>query len=199
MKIILTLIVALSTSLFANTYYYECQDDYNFTARYEDEKMWLFLPHETVALKQVRSASGARYTKGKMILFTKAQDATLCLDGRGKLTCKNNPKKALHEKAKLDGYNFQGLGNEPGWELLLQSPKSRFTYDYGEQVLEFTLPKPRSSGDSTLYHYRDKHKTMMIEIHNHRCFDSMSGEEFEVIVSIKLNGRLFTGCGNALH
>ncbi len=91
------LIVALSISLFANIYYYECQDDYHFSACLEGETMWLFLPHQTVALKQVPSASGVKYSKGKIILFTKAQDTILCHDVKGKLTCKNNPKKAKYD------------------------------------------------------------------------------------------------------
>ena len=31
------------------------------------------------------------------------------------------------------------------------------------------------------------------------CVDSMSGEEFETRVEVRLDGRSFPGCGQALH
>lgn len=197
MKTIYTLIVALSASLFANTYHYECQDGYDFTARLDGKEMTLFLPRKTVLLKPVVSASGAKYSNGEITLFTKGDKALLELDALGALTCKNHSLKAMKERAKHDGFDFRAQGNEPGWTLFL-AHKSQFVYDYGKERMEFTLPKARQSGDSTLYHYRDKKTTMMIELHHRTCHDTMSDEVFDVIVSIKKNGRLFTGCGNVM-
>ena len=74
-----------------------------------------------------------------------------------------------------------------------------FIYDHGAEQIHFKVPKPRESGDSTLYHYVNKNTTMMIELHHRRCHDSLSGKLFDTIVSIKKNGRMFTGCGNATH
>ena len=52
MKLVLLIIFAL-TSLFANTYYYECQDGYDVLARLEGKHMTLVLPRKEVVLPHV--------------------------------------------------------------------------------------------------------------------------------------------------
>ena len=44
----------------AVTYVYECDDDYNFVARIEGDKAWLFLPAGTVSLPQTPSGLDER-------------------------------------------------------------------------------------------------------------------------------------------
>jgi membrane-bound inhibitor of C-type lysozyme len=200
MKKILLIIVALSLSLFANTYYYECQDGYDVSARLEGKRMTLVLPRKEVVLQPVVSASGAKYSDGEITLFTKGDDALLQLDNLGHLTCKLNRSKSSISKEKIKRYDFRAQGHEPEWHFMIEDASQvSFSYDDGKEVMHFKLPKARQSGDSTLYHYLNDNTTMMIEFHHRRCYDTLSDKLFDTIVSIKKNGRIFTGCGNASH
>ena len=46
----------------ARTFVYEDGDGYRFVARAQGERVWLFLPGETLLLPQVVAASGAKYS-----------------------------------------------------------------------------------------------------------------------------------------
>jgi len=200
MKKILLTIVALSLSLFANTYYYECQDGYDVLARLEGDRMTLVLPGKEVVLPHVVSASEAKYSDGEITLFSKGEDALLQLDRLGVLTCKLNRAKSSITKKKPEVYDFRAQGHESEWSFVIRrGAQAHFIYNDGDEQMHFRLPKPRESGDSTLYHYVNKNTMMMIELHHRRCHDSLSGKLFDTIVSIKKNGRMFTGCGNATH
>jgi len=200
MKKTLLTIVTLSLSLFANTYYYQCQDGYDVSAHLEGEYMTLVLPRKKVELHHVVSASGAKYSNGEITLFSKGEDALLQLDSLGHLTCKLNRAKSSITKRKPEAYDFRAQGHEPEWSFVMRrGTKADFIYDNGVKEMHFKLPKARESGDSTLYHYGDNKTTMMIELHHRRCRDTLSGKLFDTIVSIKKNGRMFTGCGNTSY
>ena len=201
-KLFLLLFYLFVTLEASDTYYFRCQDGYNFAARYEDEKMWLFLPRVTVALREVEYAEPSRmFTDDKINFILEGEHARVAFDGLGYLFCENDALRAQKEQEKFDGYDFRAHGyNQRGWKLLLRgSGRSSLIYEEGKKRFDFKLPNPVRSGDSTLYIVKKGDDRIFIELHGRRCIDKKSGRRYESIVTIRLNALSFAGCGEALH
>jgi uncharacterized membrane protein len=112
--------------------------------------------------------------------------------------CHNDRRRAIWEKAKLDGVDFRAIGNEPGWVLEIQQ-RSRVVLvtDNGAKRVELPLPPPREDRDARTTRW--KAGELQIEAIGRPCNDSMSGEAFESEVIVTWQGRTLRGCGRALH
>lgn len=185
----------------SKTYVYECTDGMSFPVNIKKEHAWVFLPKETLNLPLVPSASGAKYSDGKTIFWSKGQEAYLNIGTGAQITCTNNPQRAVWEHAKLSGVDFRAVGNEPGWYLEIRHESIRYVGDYGSTSHIF--PKPQqtvaTSSNQTTYLTRDAENELNVQIEGKQCHDTMSGEEFESTVTIRLNGTIYLGCGRALH
>jgi uncharacterized membrane protein len=181
---------------------YESADGFSFVAAFRDTVAWVFLPRQTVALPRVLSASGAKYSDGQIMLWSKGQDAILSRPGLDDLTVTNNPRKAVWEHAKLQGMDFRAVGNEPGWVLELWGD-GRVVYrgDYGQTVLEFTRPEPVTTQDPprTTYTCTGAGHELVITLELGPCQDTMADEQYETSVTLLVDGQELRGCGKALH
>lgn len=185
----------------SKTYVYACPDGMNFTANIQPENAWLFLPGETIHLPQVPSGSGARYFDDRATFWSKGQEAYLKIDGSEHKSCINNPQRAVWEHAKLRGVDFRAVGNEPGWHLEIRPELISYVTDYGNTSRIFARPQPTvdQSGRRVTYLVHDNEDTIHIQIEGRPCQDSMSGEEFEATVTIRINDTSYRGCGRPLH
>jgi len=184
------------------TYVYNCENDYNFVARIQGEKVWLFLPNQTIWLPSVPSASGAKFNDKSNTYWSKGQEALLEVDKKIYQHCKNNPAKAIWEHAKLNGVDFRAVGNEPGWHLeIMNQNRIVLTTDYGQSHYIFKAPDPvinKPAGSAKYILQNNQHHAIVV-LTRERCQDSMSGESFETTVTVVLDGIRFRGCGKALH
>lgn len=186
------------------TFAYDCDHDkkWNWVVSFneKDDTMTLFAPGNTVTLKHVRSGSGARYSDGKITYWSKGNEALIEMDGK-KINCKEARGRSWIEQAKLQGYDFYAVGNEPGWNLKLNTDGIVFITNYGNQ--RFTFGKPKISEDqiNMMTTYRAKNDDHKIEVVLRRkaCSDSMSGEKFETTVLVAFDGKPLPGCGTPLH
>jgi uncharacterized membrane protein len=180
---------------------FECGDDYTFVARIQGDTAWVFLPGHTVALLQVPSGSGARYERENVVLWTKGEEALLQHGDAADRECVNNRRSAIWEHAKLNGADFRAVGNEPGWHLVIYPDRIVLVADYGAATYEFDTTEPTTDPTAAQTTYRtanDSHiLTLLIE--GRRCMDTMSDEEFEVTVTVTIDGQTLHGCGRALH
>ena len=181
------------------TYVFKCGDKFNFVARIEDNKAWLFLPGETIETYKVTDT------------LYRSLEASLRLDGnKGSLesfqgnyeNCRNIQRQAVWEHAKLNGADFRAIGNEPGWHLEIHSQsKIVLVTNYGSEQYEFDLPEPEAdtTASTTLYKVNQDGQELSLTILGEPCSDSMSGERFESSVEVVFNGQTLQGCGRALH
>ncbi|RKZ80956.1 MAG: hypothetical protein DRQ35_01220 [Gammaproteobacteria bacterium] len=186
----------------AKTYVYECDQQFSFTARIEGEKVWLFLPSETINLPHIPAASGTKFSDGDSLFWTKGNEAMLEVNSVSYRTCKNNHSKAIWEHAKLNGVDFRALGNEPGWVLTIaEGNKVTFKSNYGQTINKFIISPPVTNQNThtTLYQASNKNHTILIILEGTDCSDTMSGEAFETTVTVVLDDKEFNGCGKALH
>ena len=194
--------VSGDTKMSARTFYYQCAGDYTFVARLEGERIWLFLPGRTVQLPHVPSASGARYGDGTTLFWSKGEEALLNIGAEQYRDCRNNRGEAIWEHAKLNGVDFRGVGNEPGWYLEIRDGRSLlFVSAYGKHRHLFPNPERESSPETreTLYTaFTDSHSLRVI-LKGETCQDSMADSVYATRVRVELDGKVFRGCGRPLH
>jgi membrane-bound inhibitor of C-type lysozyme/uncharacterized membrane protein len=181
---------------------FECTDGFNFVTRLGAEQAWLFLPGDSLSLSHVRSASGAKYSDGTTTFWSKGDEAMLYFDGQTRSGCRNNRARAIWEEAKLNGVEFRAVGNEPGWFLeITPAEQIVFVSSYGETRYVFPTPDPLVDQQAhlTSYETRNKRHELTIVLKGQACRDTMSGEWFETTVTVRLDDKLYRGCGKALH
>lgn len=100
-----------------STYVFVCNDDLIYTVRVTGTEAWVFGPEGTHRLSIVPAEKGARYADGIFELWIEGQQAQLGETGGPLRSCRNDPRRAVWERAKLDGVDFRAVGNEPGWSL----------------------------------------------------------------------------------
>jgi len=184
-----------------STMVYECGDDYTFVARVQNDTAWVFLPGQTAALLQVNTESGAKYELGDMALTIEGEKALLHQPDAPEMACVNNRRSAIWEHAKLNGADFRAVGNEPGWHMEIHHDTIVLVADYGAATYEFETPEPieDQAGRQTTYEVTTDSHSMTVLLEGGGCTDTMSGEEFEVTVTVTLDDRTLRGCGRPLH
>lgn len=186
----------------AQTFVYECPDDFDFVARTETGKVWLFLPGKTIDLPHVPSASGTRYSNGSDTFWSKADEALIETSDGKHAGCRNNRARAIWEHAKLNGVDFRALGNEPGWYMEISNKQDiLLVTDYGQRTYRFlsSIIKSEPNNRTTIYSASINDSTIEVVIKGDACRDSMSGEAFSATVSVRIDNKKYHGCGKALH
>ncbi|MBT8440495.1 MAG: MliC family protein [Gammaproteobacteria bacterium] len=186
----------------AQTYVYECPDDFSFVARTETDRAWLFLPGTTLELALVQSASGTKYTNGSVTFWRNNNEAVIKSEEIKHTGCNNNRARAIWEHAKLNGVDFRALGNEPGWYMEISNKQDiLLVTGYGQQTYRFTSAIINSypHDRTTSYHAQSNGNSVEIIIKGMPCQDSMSGEAFSAAVTVLINNKRYMGCGKALH
>ena len=145
----------------------------------------------------------------KVVEFTDANPRIVIFAGsqrlRGSTKRQQRPgqKGALAENdvwhaAKLRGVAFRAIGQEPGWLLEIKNGEEiLIVTDYGQNRAAYPYVEPREdkAAEKTVFQV-DEDVSVLIE--NIRCTDSMSGESFEVTVTLTTGGQAYKGCGRAL-
>jgi len=102
-------------------------------------------------------------------------------------------------KAKLRGVAFRAIGQEPGWLLeITNGVEILLVTDYGETRTSMPYVEPVVFQEERRTQFVLDAYNTVLEIRGEPCQDIMSGEEFEVTVTIKQTDRDLMGCGRAL-
>jgi len=184
------------------TFVFECTGNFSFVVRAEHDRAWLFQADSTLDLPQTASTSGVRYASATHELKLHDNEASLVTDKGRYDGCRNNHARAIWEHAKLNGVDFRATGNEPGWYLEISDRTDiLLVTDYGQSRRHFASATLRSDplNQKTVYNARNDEDTVEITITGDPCHDSMSGEAFSAMVSVRLNDARYQGCGKALH
>ena len=107
-------------------------------------------------------------------------------------------KNNVWHAAKLRGVAFRAIGQEPGWLLeIINGEEILIVTDYGKnrRSLPWVEPQEDKAARKTVFPVDD---TTRVLIEGKPCTDSMSGEAFEVTVTLTLGNNTLKGCGRAL-
>ena len=198
--LMIILLIFHTSSLFSQTFVYECQDNKNFILEIRKADAWLFTRNISTSLEHVKSGSGSKYKKGNIVFWSKGYESMLDVDATKYRNCKNNKYKAIWEDSKLRGNDFRATGNEPGWYLEIANggKESLLVLDYGQDKYKLSFLKAYiSQEDRTTIYSIKGFVDILIEAKS--CKDSMSGKPFESTVTVKINNKTYHGCGKALH
>jgi uncharacterized membrane protein len=102
-------------------------------------------------------------------------------------------------QAKLRGVAFRAIGQEPGWLLeITNGEEILLVTDYGQNRYSYPYVEPAVHQEERRTQFILEGYGVTVEIRGKRCTDVMSGEEFEVSVSIIMTDGRLEGCGRAL-
>ena len=106
---------------------------------------------------------------------------------------------SVWHKAKIRGVAFRAIGQEPGWLLeITNGIEILLVLDYGQTSTSYPYVEPVVYQDERRTQYVIDEDELIVEIKGLPCQDVMSGEEFEVTVTIIMADRQLPGCGRAL-
>jgi len=182
----------------AQTYVFVCPDKAEYVVRTTGAEAWLLQPGGTRRLPALAGAAGSAYSDGRFELRIEDGQAQLGPAASRGQVCQNDERRAIWEKAKLDGADFRAIGSDPDWVLEIQR-QSRVVLvtDRGAQPVELPLPVPREDQDARTTRWQAGE--LQIEAIARGCRDRASGEAFEAEVIVIWQGRTLRGCGRALH
>jgi uncharacterized membrane protein len=182
----------------AATYVFVCDKQTAYTVRVSGAEAWVFHPRGTLMLPAVPARKGAKYSDGTFELWIDGQQAQLGESGSELQGCRNDRRRAIWEKAKLDGADFRAVGNEPGWNLeIREGSRIVLVADYGASRVERPLPQPMIDQEARTTRWDAGE--LIVEVIGRPCRDSMSGESFEATVVVTWGEQTLRGCGRALH
>jgi putative lipoprotein len=107
-------------------------------------------------------------------------------------------KNNVWHAAKLRGVAFRAIGQEPGWLLeITNGEEILLVTDYGKNKKTYPYVEPREdqATHKTVFQVNDNTSVL---IEGKACSDSMSGESFEVTVTVTQGEKTLKGCGRAL-
>ncbi len=205
MKFLYILILLFSASILNaenkdRTYVFNCNKELSFVASIEDGVAWLFMPEKTLNYKAEDSKKCNKFVDGDDFIGIKDQVAFVKI-GKQTYHCTNNPKEAVFESAKLRGFDFMALGNEPGWTLLLMGNEIFYNGDYGSTYYRFKDAKLTTNQEKRFSIFeasKGTHK-IVLKLEAKECKDTMADDTYETTVNIDINGKKLNGCGKSLH
>jgi uncharacterized membrane protein len=168
--------------------------------RRDSDALVLVLPEGAVALRREGSA-GARWA-AEGLAFTSQDGEAVLENAEGEWRrCREDPRRAPAEAAKLRGVEFRATGNEPGWVLEISAARIVFVTDHGETRVELPTPEPSADPRAAATRYRaaGSGHELVVTLHERRCTDAMTGELSGSSVEVTLDGRVHRGCGQSLH
>ena len=74
-----------------------------------------------------------------------------------------------------------------------------FTYSYGEQEVFTPVPEPEEASGRTVYHAVTEAHDLRVVVQNEPCTDAMSGELYEAMVTVTLDGEMYRDCGRTIR
>lgn len=143
---------------------------------------------ESFALRQVRTASGARYEAAgdpTTSFWSKGPGGLLELRGRRYPECMPAGGAAPA---------FRARGNEPGWTLEIAGGRIVLVTDYGQRRIEEPTPAAVTAAGATRYPATGS-AGLAVAIENRVCRDDMTGMPYPKSVQVEVEGRTLRGCG----
>lgn len=190
------------------TYFYVCEgEDKSIVVTINGDRGHLFSYQLSQALTRkpeanAFSGSDVYYRPDNPPGLAPGQTAEITIRGVRHENCKNNPRAAVWEAAKLRGVDYRALGQEPAWQLEISADEGfLLVTEYGANRVEFPYAEPEvnQAQRTTRYASQLGGNNINITIKGEACSDSMSGEAFSSRVEVGWQGKTLLGCGRALH
>jgi uncharacterized membrane protein len=130
------------------------------------------------------------------------QTAEIRILGKRLDGCRNDPRAAIWEAAKLRGVSYRAVGQEPPWTLEIHREEGFLLstgYQGEQRLFPYTEPESDPVERSARYASEIDGDSIVITIVGEPCHDSMSGQAFSGRVEVEWHGQTLRGCGRPLH
>jgi heat shock protein HslJ len=99
----------------------------------------------------------------------------------------------------ISGNEYMASGNEPFWNLDLDL-EGNLVFSMAEVNTPITIPATdlKMSTRGKIISFSNNEQKFKVEFKRGKCFDDMSGNQFDYAVTVKYNDVIFKGCGNKL-
>jgi hypothetical protein len=136
-------------------------------------------------------SGGARYEGEGSSLELREEGARL-VGGGVDLRCRRGARATSLERWAAEGALVFGVGNEPGWSLVLFPDRFVWDGDYGESHEEARVEARAVSDGACVYRAAG---ARAIRIERRLCRDAMSGAPFAAEVTVTRGAETYRGCG----
>jgi heat shock protein HslJ/uncharacterized lipoprotein YbaY len=161
----------------------------NVTIGYTADTMHLTVGKETIEMRPVEAASGAKFAStgdSTTTFWSKGDRAMLVLRGQSFPEC---------ARVETETEAFRATGNEPGWRLEITDTKMTFIGNYGQTRIEAPAPAAQTTAEFRQYEARTDGHDLIVRIFDRRCSDTMSGMPHPNEVVVVFDGKRLNGCG----
>ncbi|ABA57020.1 membrane protein-like protein [Nitrosococcus oceani ATCC 19707] len=135
-----------------------------------------------------------------MLFWHKGDSAILEINDKRYQGCRRNQEREARIPNSFWPVGFRATGNEPGWIMeIIKKGEIHLLMDYGKTRIPLPEMNPTTSGESTIYETKTGTHRLRILITPGTCIDSMSGEQFQAQVILKLADKTYRGCGHFLE
>ncbi len=183
-----------------STWAYICPDGLRFPVHYRADAVTITLPDRELTLSRSSGEPPATYQSDEALFRHRAGRATLEAAGEVHEACEGAEASSPEEAARLLGFDFRGVGQEPGWLVDVDLDRQvRWIGSYGE--VRFATPPPDTvevSEDSVIWRVVTDEHELTVEVRSRPCRDAMSGRPFSHSVRVRVDGEELTGCGRWL-
>jgi uncharacterized membrane protein len=195
-------------SVSSTTYSYRCEGtDRVIVVTLNGDRGYLFSRQASQAIQKLPdtpafAGDDVYYLPAQAADLAPGQTAEITIKGKKLANCRNNPRAAVWEGAKLRGISYRAVGQEPPWLLEIDRENGFLLVTaYGEKKQQFPYVEPvtDSAQRTSSYTSQANGDGITITIQGRDCRDSMSGEAFSSQVEISWRGQSLRGCGRALH
>lgn len=152
-------------------------------------------------LEREPAASGVKHAGAGRVFWSQGKEASFENQGL-RINCRLNEFDSEFEDAKLRGADFRALGAGSDWSLeLFSAQPSRLLTSPDAHWIEFDAGEasPLPDGSGSVFSAKLDAETLVVEVRAGPCEDVSSGHELETKVRVLYAGRVFIGCGKALH
>ena len=160
---------------------------------FDNEAAVLAIGNRRVALRQVVTASGARYEAigdPSTSVWSKGSRLLLEVDGQHFPECVR-----ITDGADAAVLPFHATGNEPSWRLDIDAMEMVLVTDLGATRVARPTPPVQSAAGTRSYAASGDDRPLLVRISDQTCTDSMSGMPYPNSVMVLLDGRELRGCG----
>ena len=184
-----------------STWAYTCPEDLRFPVRYQEDEATLALPDRELRLPHTAADRGLRFQSGDTLFHDQGGEALLEVGRERHAGCRGERAASSEDAARLLGFDFRGLGQEPGWLVDVDVDRQvRWVGDYGVVRFATSVPEVVEETDGTVvWRAAAEGHELSIEVRDEPCRDAMSGQHFTHTVIVTLDGEKLDGCGEWLE
>jgi len=195
-----------------NTAVYTCQradgDAFEFTTRRGPGELALWLPFEFdkpyLVLSEVfeGTESTGVFREGDVSVAMTERDAALTVGNQRFAGCAYDRVRSIWEHAKLSGVDFRASGEDPAWYLELRREDS-LEFRSADADRSLRVPwaeiEQHNIASGVTYLYGAGSRAFEVVVQRAACEDPSGIAVRSSRVSVTVDGRVFEGCGRALH